>query len=105
MSHTILLIRTSQRPGTRTYCDYESINECLEGLCKIYEMYLKRCNPNLSTITYDISQLFDFVDQLIELSCLVYHKRTHSYGAYDKEWIKEKIYTLMQRATTSSNAS
>lgn len=36
----------------------------MEGVCKIYEEHLKRRNPNTPTITYDISQLFDFVDQV-----------------------------------------
>ena len=41
------------------------------GVCKIYEEYLKRMNPNSPSITYDISQLFDFIDQLADLTCLV----------------------------------
>lgn len=39
----------------------------MEGVCKIYEEHLKRRNPNTPTITYDISQLFDFVDQVYYL--------------------------------------
>lgn len=64
MSHTILLVQPGVRPETRTYSDYESVNECMEGVCKIYEEHLKRRNPNTPTITYDISQLFDFLDQV-----------------------------------------
>jgi hypothetical protein len=30
-SHTILLVQPNSRPDTRTYSDYESLNECLEG--------------------------------------------------------------------------
>ena len=41
------------------------------GVCKIFEEFLKRQNPNIPSITYDISQLFDFIDQLADLSCLV----------------------------------
>jgi hypothetical protein len=70
-SHTILLVQPGLKPETRTYSDYESVNECMEGVCKIYEEHLKRQNPNTPSITYDISQLFDFVDQLADLSCLV----------------------------------
>lgn len=66
MSHTILLVQPSGRPESRTYSDYESVNECMEGVCKIYEEHLKRRNPNTPTITYDISQLFDFVDSVCE---------------------------------------
>lgn len=72
MSHTILLVQPSQRPETRTYSDYESVNECMEGVCKIYEEHLKRRNPNTPTITYDISQLFDFVDQVKKKGFLFY---------------------------------
>ena len=46
----------------------------MEGVCKIYEEHLKRLNPNTPSITYDISQLFDFIDQLTDLSCLVWVK-------------------------------
>lgn len=85
------------KPETRTYSDYESVNECMEGVCKIYEEHLKKMNPNTPSITYDISQLFDFVDQLTDLSCLVYQKSTNTYAPYNKDWIKEKIYILLRR--------
>lgn len=64
-AHTILLVQSGPNPETRTYSDYESVNECMEGVCKIYEEHLKKRNPNIPTITYDISQLFDFVEQVI----------------------------------------
>uniref|UniRef100_A0A8C7CHL7 Enhancer of rudimentary homolog n=2 Tax=Oncorhynchus TaxID=8016 RepID=A0A8C7CHL7_ONCKI len=72
MSHTILLVQPTKRPEGRTYADYESVNECMEGVCKMYEEHLKRMNPNTPSITYDISQLFDFIHDLADLSCLVY---------------------------------
>ncbi|XP_051942549.1 enhancer of rudimentary homolog isoform X2 [Hippocampus zosterae] len=71
MSHTILLVQPTKRSEGRTYADYESVNECMEGVCKMYEEHLKRMNPNSPSITYDISQLFDFIDDLADLSCLV----------------------------------
>ena len=43
---------------------FAQVNECMEGVCKIYEEHLKRTNPNIPSITYDISQLFDFIDQV-----------------------------------------
>uniref|UniRef100_A0A8C0UZI2 Enhancer of rudimentary homolog n=1 Tax=Cyanistes caeruleus TaxID=156563 RepID=A0A8C0UZI2_CYACU len=121
MSHTILLVQPTKRPEGRTYADYESVNECMEGVCKMYEEHLKRMNPNSPSITYDISQLFDFIDDLADLSCLVllksvscqmllqlavFHQMAHStsyradtqtYQPYNKDWIKEKIYVLLRR--------
>merc|ERR1712056_79676 len=101
MSHTILLVQPGQKPETRTTSDYESVNDCMEGVCKIYEEHLKRQNPNVPSITYDISQLFDFVDALSDLSCLVYQKSTNTYAPYNKDWIKEKIYILLRRQASS----
>lgn len=97
MSHTILLVQPTKRPEGRTYADYESVNECMEGVCKMYEEHLKRMNPNSPSITYDISQLFDFIDDLADLSCLVYRGDTQTYQPYNKDWIKEKIYVLLRR--------
>lgn len=102
-SHTILLVQPG-KPETRTYSDYESVNECMEGVCHIYEEHLKRQNPNTPSITYDISQLFDFVDQLVDLSCLVYQKSTNTYAPYNKAWIKEKIYILLRRQASKSQS-
>lgn len=79
-----------------------TVNFLYVGVCKIYEEHLKKRNPNTPTITYDISQLFDFVDQLTDISCLVYQKSTNTYAPYNKEWIKEKIYVLLRRAAGHS---
>ena len=79
MSHTILLVQPGIKPETRTYSDYESVNECMEGVCKIYEEHLKRTNPNLPSITYDISQLFEFVDQVKEFSFITW-KNIHFFN-------------------------
>ncbi|XP_062920929.1 enhancer of rudimentary homolog [Mobula hypostoma] len=97
MSHTILLVQPTKRPEGRTYADYESVNECMEGVCKMFEEHLKRMNPNSPSITYDISQLFDFIDDLADLSCLVYRADTQTYQPYNKDWLKEKIYILLRR--------
>ena len=97
MSHTILLVQPGNDQKSRTYSDYESINECLEGICKIYEEYLKKQNPNSPQISYDIADLFGFIDELNDLSCLVYQKTTATYAPHNKEWLKEKIYDLLRQ--------
>jgi hypothetical protein len=96
MGHTILLVQPGVKLDTRTYTDFEAVNECLEGVCKIYEEHLKRNNPNIPSITYDIAQLFSFIDELADLSCLVYEKSSNTYAPYNKEWIKEKIFILLR---------
>ncbi len=97
MSHTILLVQPTPRPESRTWSDYESTNECMEGICKIFEEHLKKQNPHSPSITYDVSQLFDFIDRLADLSCLVYQKPSATYVPHNKDWIKEQIYVLLRR--------
>ncbi|WAR18631.1 ERH-like protein [Mya arenaria] len=67
------------------------------GICKIYEEHLKRHNPDCPSITYDISQLFDFIDQLMDLSCLVFQKNLGMYIPHNKDWLKEKIYIMLRK--------
>ncbi|XP_022228332.1 protein enhancer of rudimentary-like [Drosophila obscura] len=104
MSHTILLVQPGARPETRTFCDYESVNECMEGMCKSYEEYLRRLYPNKLTIEYEISQLFDFIDTMKDICCLVYQKTTKTYAPFNKEWIKDKIYVLLRSSASIVSA-
>ena len=41
------------------------------GICKMYEEHLRQMHPHSASITYDISQLFEFIDNLVDMSCLV----------------------------------
>ena len=54
-------------------------------------------NPNSPSITYDISDLFEFVENLADLSCLVFEKTSGKYIPHNKAWIKEKIYILLRK--------
>ncbi|KAL5463340.1 hypothetical protein EMCRGX_G032232 [Ephydatia muelleri] len=120
MPHTILLIQPTRGHDTRTYTDYESAQECLEGnsyhiqirrlkifagICKIYEEHLRQLNPQTPSITYDISELFKFIDNLFDLSCLVLQPSTGTYHPHNKEWIKEKIYGMLKKQANPSPRS
>ncbi|XP_032333080.1 enhancer of rudimentary homolog [Camelus ferus] len=89
MHHTILLVQPTKRPEGRTYADYESTNECMEGVCEMYEEHLRRMNPNSPSITCDISQFFDFINDPADPSYLVYRADTRTYQPCNKDWIKE----------------
>lgn len=41
------------------------------GICGLYERKLKELNPAIRNITYDISDLYNFIDGLADLSALV----------------------------------
>merc|ERR1712066_119866 len=93
--HTIVLIQPTKKPDGRTYSDFKGINEAMEGVCKLFEEHLKRQNPTKPQITYDVADLFDFIDTLPDLCCLVFEG--DRYAPYNKEWIKERIYIMLRK--------
>ncbi|XP_032774439.1 enhancer of rudimentary homolog [Rattus rattus] len=92
-----LLVQPTQRPEGRTHAEYGSVNECMEGICKMYEEHLKRLNPLSQSITYGVSQLFEFIDRMVDLSCLVFREDTQTYKPHSREWVKERIYMLLSQ--------
>jgi hypothetical protein len=67
------------------------------GICKVFEEHLKKRNPTSPSITYDISELFEFIDQISDLSCLVFQNPTGQYKPHNKEWIKQEIFQLLRK--------
>uniref|UniRef100_A0A914DYJ5 Enhancer of rudimentary homolog n=1 Tax=Acrobeloides nanus TaxID=290746 RepID=A0A914DYJ5_9BILA len=97
MTHTILLMQSTNKKESRTWADYETTNECMESICKIYEEHLKKLNPDKGCITYDISALFKFIDLLEDLCCLVFDDKAQVYAPKSKDWIKNEIFLLLRR--------
>ncbi|XP_063721625.1 enhancer of rudimentary homolog [Symsagittifera roscoffensis] len=95
-AHTILLVQPLKRPESKTFADYESVQEALEGICKMFEEHLKRTHPEEPTITYDIAELFEFIDSLPDLCCLVMVKGQGVYRPHPKEWIKNQTYEQLK---------
>ena len=44
----------------------------ISGICGLYERKLKDLNPAILNITYDIADLYNFIDGLADMSALVY---------------------------------
>lgn len=62
MVHVVLLI---QFRGNRSlWTDFSSVAECCEYICKLYEQKLQRHNPDVEEMTYDISELYYYVDNV-----------------------------------------
>jgi hypothetical protein len=69
--HTILLIQQTENPSTRTYYDFENRNGLIEGVLKLHEEALKTIFSHKPTITYDVADVYAFVDGFQDISCLV----------------------------------
>ncbi|XP_064621782.1 enhancer of rudimentary homolog [Lineus longissimus] len=101
--HTILLLQTDAK--TKTFSDYETCRESLDDICKIFEDHLRKTFPHNQSITYDISQLFDFIDKFADMTCLIYDPDDRAYVPHTKAWIKEQIYILMRKQAQGHDSS
>ena len=43
----------------------------LSGVCNLYERGLKELNPNIRNVTYDLSDIFKYIDELADLCFLL----------------------------------
>ena len=56
---------------SRSYMEFPSVGGALDALVKMYEHKLKELNPSVVNITYDISDLYQYLDSLQDLCGLV----------------------------------
>ena len=101
LRHTIVLAQFTRSKSTRSYIDYESIAQALDGICQLYEQGLKQQNPSLKNITYDISDLYNYIDNLCDLCCLVFQPQSNS-SAPPIEKSSESLSSLENRPRRKS---
>ena len=61
---------------------------------------IQELNPTMRNITYDINDLYSYIDSMPDLSCLVFDHGTSQYQPYTKEWIKKRVYQLLKKQAT-----
>ncbi|GAB5362102.1 hypothetical protein AAMO2058_000769500 [Amorphochlora amoebiformis] len=90
--HTILLMRLQRDEKRNTWQDYASPGAACDGLCLMFETMLKKTYPNTRKITYDIADLFSFIDEAPDMAALVLDQESHTYVPRSKKWIKAQVY-------------
>ncbi len=51
--------------------DFPSVGAAMDAVVKMYEHKLRELNPQVANITYEISDLYNFIDSIYDISCLV----------------------------------
>ncbi|RDX81305.1 Enhancer of rudimentary-like protein, partial [Mucuna pruriens] len=95
--HTIILMQTSQNRATRTFMDFESITQAMDGICALYERKLKELNPAIRNLSYDIVDLYNFIDGLADMIALVYDHSIQAYVPHDRQWIKQRTFQHLKK--------
>lgn len=93
-SHTVLLIQTSPRLDSRTWGDYESVTDALDAVCKMFEEFLAK--KSAGPVTYDVSQVYEFLDKLSDVSMMIFNRETGQYIGRTRAWIKQQVYEMMR---------
>jgi hypothetical protein len=105
MTHTVLLLQPAAAKTTRTYYDYESIAELVDGLCHLYEQRVRAQNPGMQQVEYGLGDLNRFIDELFDCGVLTYDEATRSYKPHNKAWLKEQCYRLLKARAKPANAA
>merc|ERR1711934_1085382 len=88
--HTIILVQTTANKKSRTFMDFEKVSMAMNGVCTMFEKRMK-------DITYDIADLYNYVDALADLSAMVYDPKLNAYQPYNKEWVKKKCFAHLKK--------
>ena len=67
------------------------------GVLSLYEERLRQLYPNRKKVTYDMNALCEYIDNLQDLSALVFDGRSKKYQPYGKEWIKAKLFNVLSQ--------
>ena len=67
----LILLQFNASLSSRTFFDHESLSAALDRICALYEKELKTLNPNMANITYDIADLYTYLDALHNVSLLL----------------------------------
>ena len=63
----------------------------------MFEKRLKEMYPHMNDITYDIADLYNYVDALADLSAMVYDPKLNAYQPYNKDWVKKKCFAHLKK--------
>jgi hypothetical protein len=69
----VLLLQFTENENSRTYMDFDTINEALDGMVQIFEQKLRVANSDAPQIVYSLSDLIIYMEKLHDLSCLTYN--------------------------------
>lgn len=68
---TIVLLQTTTAVTSRTYLDFPRVESAIDAITKMYEERLQLISPGSKNLTYDVQDLFRWMDSLFDISCLV----------------------------------
>jgi hypothetical protein len=100
VAKVLLLVQHKNDVETRRYQEFAKLDMCLDYVLKIFEDKLRTHYSEKDNFTYDLSELYEYLDELPQIICMIFSEDTRNYTPHDKNWIKSKLY---QHLTTQLN--
>jgi len=95
-NHVVLLTQHDKNPRSKIWSEYKSLSQALDGVIEMFEKELEKSSHGKSEISYDVQQLFAYVDKLKDLRVMMLDSRAQMYTSKSKPWIKKQILAQLQ---------
>ena len=91
-------------PASKLWEDYDNVEDAMDGVCRMYERHLKKEYPTKKQITYDVANLFDYIQDMPDMSCLVFSDKYKVYEPKGKQWIKDEVLKHLKKQAAAAAA-
>lgn len=88
--HTITLVQFHAAASSKTYVEHDSISGAMDGVCQMYEQAIKLQLGGDAAAKYTLEELWEFIDGLHDVACMVFNSKTGDYRPHNREWLKKK---------------
>lgn len=88
--HTITLVQFHAAASSKTYVEHDSISGAMDGVCQMYEQHIKLQLGSNEAAKYTLEELWEFIDGLHDVACMVFNRQTGDYRPHNREWLKKK---------------
>lgn len=97
-----VLLLVQQKPDTdsRRYQEFHTLDKCLDYILKLFEDKLRNQLQEKDNFTYDLSDLYEYLDDLPSIQCLIFSEDTRTFTPHDKNWVKSKLYAHLSNQVT-----
>lgn len=89
----LLLVQHKVDSESKRYQEFLSLEKCLDYILKIFEDKLRTQLQEKDNFTYDLSDLYEYLDDLPQILCLIYSEEMRNFTPHDKNWVKSKLYS------------
>lgn len=92
----MLLLQMDSRGSTRLWAEFPTLQHSIDEIIRLYETNAKE-TTTLTKITYQIEDLYRFVDGLHEVCVLEYSETVNAYVPHGRDWVREMVRVALSR--------